>query len=166
MAEGFEGSSSDPTFERQKQVMSQIRHKLEMLHRVWLVSVGGAKYAARLEADRKPSTRQTVLTEARCLSSIGVLVETAVARVADDIIAISDITADESERLKQICEVLKHVEDIFSGHVSVIRRVPVHRSNRVASIGYQHCRLCATLVAILLRGGNHGELSNEAANQL
>jgi len=45
-------------------------------------------------------------------------VETAVARVADDIIAISDITADESERLKQICEVLKHVEDIFSGHVS------------------------------------------------
>jgi centromere/kinetochore protein ZW10 len=46
-------------------------------------------------------------------------VETAVARVADDIIAISDITADESERLKQICEVLKHVEDIFSGHVSI-----------------------------------------------
>jgi len=38
MAEGFEGSSFDQTFERQKQVMSQIRHKLEMLHRVWMVS--------------------------------------------------------------------------------------------------------------------------------
>lgn len=65
----------------------------------------------------KQRISQTVLTEARCLDSIGQLVETAVSRVADDIIAIPDITADESERLKQICEVLKHVEDIFSGHV-------------------------------------------------
>ena len=37
MAEGFEGSTFDRTFDRQKQVMSQIRHKLEMLHRVWMV---------------------------------------------------------------------------------------------------------------------------------
>lgn len=65
-------------------------------------------------------TRQTVLTEARCLSSIGQLVETAIARVADDIIAIPDITADESERLKQICEVLKHVEEIFDSHVRLV----------------------------------------------
>lgn len=38
MAEGFEGSTIDRIFDRQKQVMSQIRHKLEMLHRVWMVS--------------------------------------------------------------------------------------------------------------------------------
>lgn len=115
MAEGFEGSSFDQTFERQKQVMSQIRHKLEMLHRVWMVSqILTLTVYFKLIISR---TRQTVLTEARCLNSIGQLVETAVSRVADDIIAIPDITADESERLKQICEVLKHVEDIFSGHV-------------------------------------------------
>jgi hypothetical protein len=54
MAEGFEGSSSDHTFERQKQVMSQIRHKLEMLHRVWLVSLALAMLIiARGEADSK-----------------------------------------------------------------------------------------------------------------
>jgi hypothetical protein len=54
MAEGFEGSSSDHTFERQKQVMSQIRHKVEMLHRVWLVSLGLAvQIITREEADCK-----------------------------------------------------------------------------------------------------------------
>jgi centromere/kinetochore protein ZW10 len=59
------------------------------------------------------------LTEPKCLISIGQLVETAVVQVTNDIVAIPDITADESERLKQICDVLRPVEEMFKSHVSL-----------------------------------------------
>lgn len=49
---------------------------------------------------------------------MGQLVEAAVSQIADHIIAISDITADESERIKKLCDVLRPVEEIFTQHVS------------------------------------------------
>ena len=85
--------------------------------------------------------------------------------MADDIIAIPDITADESERLKQICEVLKHVEDIFSSHVS--RHIVHFETALLKWLGIyrtecQHRCVCATLAQVLLCSRNHGTFPNPA----
>lgn len=54
------------------------------------------------------------MTESSCLTTMGQLLDTAVSYICMDILAIVDITAEESERLKQLCSILRPIEERFN----------------------------------------------------
>lgn len=54
------------------------------------------------------------MTESSCLSTMGQLIDTAISHICTDILALVDITAEESERLKQLCSILRPIEDRFN----------------------------------------------------
>lgn len=60
------------------------------------------------------TTLQDVMTELSCLTIMGQLIDTAISLICTDILALVDITAEESERLKQLCSVLRPVEERFT----------------------------------------------------
>jgi hypothetical protein len=94
------------------------------------------------------------MTESLCLATMGKLIDTAISHICTDILALVDITAEESERLKQLCSILRPIEDRFNDmNVSPVTPL-VNSTDPVAG---QHCRLCTALAALLLSLRNHGE---------
>jgi centromere/kinetochore protein ZW10 len=59
---------------------------------------------------------QPVMRESVCLQSSGLLVEALVSRVTIEILALEDITANESERLDTLCKKAYPLEDLFTSH--------------------------------------------------
>ncbi len=54
------------------------------------------------------------MLQSTCLISVGVLVDATVDRITSDILAIRDITADDSEKLNKLCGEIKGLEELFS----------------------------------------------------
>ena len=54
-----------------------------------------------------------MLTKARYFTAAGALTDAALARVLDDVLALPDITEDESHRLSELCRVLNALEGLF-----------------------------------------------------
>jgi hypothetical protein len=95
------------------------------------------------------------MTESSCLTTMGRLIDSAISYICMDILAIVDITAEESERLKQLCSILRPIEERFNEmHVS-----PRLRLRPSLTLAGQHRRLCPTLAALLLPRRNHGSIA-------
>lgn len=105
--EGLETTSDDAKYQLCTRAFEEVHHKLETLFRVYkvrLVFVSGAP----------ANSLQDVMTESSCLSTMGQLIDTAVGYICMDILAVIDITAEESERLKQLCSILRPIEERFN----------------------------------------------------
>jgi hypothetical protein len=94
------------------------------------------------------------MTESLCLATMGQLIDTAISHICTDILALVDITAEESERLKELCSILRPIEDRFND-MNVSPGIPFSKTTDPAS--GKHCRLCTALAALLLSLRNHGK---------
>lgn len=56
------------------------------------------------------------MRESACLQGSGILMEAFVSKMTSDIMALDDITANESERLDQLCKMLYPLEQLFTSH--------------------------------------------------
>lgn len=65
------------------------------------------------------------MPESTCLESMGRLIDAAISQICTDILAVVDITAEESERLKQLCQILRPIEERFNEMNVSVRAVLV-----------------------------------------
>ncbi len=117
-ANGFVNTSHDMTFEKATKVVEQAIHQLHMLHRQWKVSLllrSACCVVNQIPADRLAAS-QPVMRESACLQGSGILMEAFVCKITNDILALDDITANESERLDQLCKMLYPLEELFTSH--------------------------------------------------
>lgn len=56
---------------------------------------------------------QNIVTKQRYFAATGALVDAALARVLEDVLALPDITEDESHRLSELCRVMNALEGLF-----------------------------------------------------
>ncbi|KAJ9107713.1 hypothetical protein QFC21_001173 [Naganishia friedmannii] len=90
--DGLEATSDDRKFQACTKAFQDVEHKLETLFRIY----------------------RDVMPESTCLESMGRLIDAAISQICTDILSVVDITAEESERLKQLCQILRPIEERFN----------------------------------------------------
>lgn len=56
---------------------------------------------------------QTVLTRPKYYQAIGTVVEEILSKILQDILALHDIPADDSQKLSELCRILNSLERLF-----------------------------------------------------
>ena len=105
--EGLETTSDDSKYQKCTRAFEQVHHKLETLFQI-------CKVSSWIMLELSLIILQDVMKESLCLTSMGQLVDTAISHICTDILALVDITAEESERLKQLCTILRPIEARFN----------------------------------------------------
>ncbi|CCM02541.1 uncharacterized protein FIBRA_04643 [Fibroporia radiculosa] len=90
-AEGFVDTMEQDRFDECESALSQVLQRVRQLAQEW----------------------KGVLTKSKYYDAVGATAEAALSRVLADILALPDITADESHRLNELCHILNALEGLF-----------------------------------------------------
>ncbi|KZV65179.1 hypothetical protein PENSPDRAFT_655986 [Peniophora sp. CONT] len=90
-AEGFIDTAEQETFDACEGIVASVLSMIRDAGRRW----------------------KNILTKQRYFTATGALVDAALARVLEDVLALPDITEDESHRLSELCRVMNALEGLF-----------------------------------------------------
>lgn len=110
----FSDISDQIVFEKDLRILEDVRLKIEALYRVWM----------------------DVLPAETCLTSIGRLIDGVLDDICRFILQFDDITADESDRIHQLCKALTSLEALFASRGASIVGYSTHwlRFNYLAEL--------------------------------
>lgn len=114
-AEGFTTISTDAGLQKAERAISSVVHSIDTLSRVLRVS---RNLTEMVEADRK-----VVLPTTIYMIVLGYLLDEAVTRIVSDITDLQDITEIESNRLNEVLEPIRTLEEIFIVEPGQVRSV-------------------------------------------
>jgi protein transport protein DSL1/ZW10 len=66
---------------------------------------------------------QPILPSSKYYEAIGSVVDAALSRMLNDILALSDITADESQKLSELCRIMNSLEGLFVQNSDLVSAV-------------------------------------------
>lgn len=59
------------------------------------------------------SLHQPILPKSRYYQAIGTIIDVALSRILGDVLALEDITAEESNKLSELCRIMNSLEGLF-----------------------------------------------------
>ena len=73
------------------------------------------------------SVSQPILSKSRYYQALGTTIDVALSRILSDILALSDITAEESQKLGELCRIMNSLEGLFVENPELVSEVKVVR---------------------------------------
>lgn len=119
-AEGFVGTTDQDRFDECEGAVNSVLQDIRRVAQQCKV-----RFARSLPASVHSQASQPVLTKTKYYQAIGNFVNVALNRILNDILALSDITEQESHKLSEVCHILNAFEGLFVEDHSQVRLRPL-----------------------------------------